>query len=408
MKMVSRNSTTPAKLIVNVRFADLQISTLCRRTRDIPAPIDTYERGIVPAGWFVEVRVIRVFLILVCFATGTAAAKDAVTRTDFFVASDPGLRIFVREVRPQEAKGVPVLLIHGARVPGIGSFDLPVPGGSLAQDIALTGHAVYVMDVRGYGKSSRGPEFSKPPEGHPPLVRSNEAVRDIAAVVSEIRRRWKKNPVLFGWSTGGHWAGYFASLYSDRISAVILHNTIVGVDAPQKLVGRGSDLQDPSHPGQFNYKAVGAYRCSTAESLIGVWDRNIPIEDKPTWRDPAIAKAYVDEALKSDPEGAKRNPPCMRSPNGAMEDSFYSAVGRQFWDASLITVPVLITAGEYDFWSRTEDRERLQEELVHSPAVRIVVIPRATHFVHLDRAEHGRAELLRALNSFLQDLDNKR
>ena len=77
-----------------------------------------------------------------------------VHRQDFFVASEPGIRVFVREVRSSEARAAdraPVLLLHGARVPGVPSFDLDVPGGSLAADLALAGHPAYVMDARGHG-----------------------------------------------------------------------------------------------------------------------------------------------------------------------------------------------------------------------------------------------------------------
>src|SRR5690606_6599825 len=78
-----------------------------------------------------------------------------------------------------------------------------VPGGSLAADLARVGHAVYVMDVRGYGRSSRPPEMSQPPEASRPLVRSPDVVRDVAATVDWIRaRRAVGRVALLGWATG--------------------------------------------------------------------------------------------------------------------------------------------------------------------------------------------------------------
>jgi hypothetical protein len=55
----------------------------------------------------------------------------------------------VREVKPVAAtRREPLLLIHGARVPGIASFDLDVPNGSLAADLALQlNTVVYIMDA---------------------------------------------------------------------------------------------------------------------------------------------------------------------------------------------------------------------------------------------------------------------
>jgi pimeloyl-ACP methyl ester carboxylesterase len=85
-----------------------------------------------------------------------------------------------------------------------------------------------------------------------------------------------------------------------------------------------------------------------------------------------------------------------------MEDSFYLATGRQLWDASLITAPTLVLASERDFWSRVEDRELLQKHLVHAPRVKVVVIKDATHFVFLDRSEHGRNELIEQVVSWIK------
>jgi pimeloyl-ACP methyl ester carboxylesterase len=64
-------------------------------------------------------------------------------------------------------------------------------------------------------------------------------------------------------------------------------------------------------------------------------------------------------------------------------------------------VPTLVLASERDFWSRSADRDKMAHDLVHA-SIRVVVIPNATHFVHLDRPEHGRNELLEEMVRFLQ------
>ncbi len=331
-----------------------------------------------------------------------STATASVTRKDLF-AGRAGIRIHVREVRTgRRGACTPILLIHGARVPGVASFDLPVPGGSFAADLAEEGFCVYVMDVRGYGQSTRPSAMNEPPQNHPPLVRSVEAVSDIDTAVEFIRRRTGAARVsLFGWATGGQWAGYYATLHSEKLSHLIMLNALYGADAPDPFMGHGSDMEDPAHPGKLN-PAIGAYRCNKADSLLGAWNRSIPVEDKSTWRDPAVANAYVREALASDPETNRRNPPCFRSPNGALEDSFYLATGRQLWDASFITVPTLVFRSERDFWSRPADVDKLKADLVHAPVVKVVVVPDATHFVHLDRPEHGRRLLLNETVRFLQ------
>ena len=327
----------------------------------------------------------------------TTPGAETLVRTDHFVDGDAGIRLFVREVRasaPSGATRAPILLLHGARVPGVASFDLPVPGGSLAADLAAAGHPTFVMDARGYGRSTRPAAMSQPPEANPPLVRSVEVLRDIDAVVAWIARRTGSPRVdLVGWATGGHWLGFYATLHPDRVGHLVVLNTLYGGTDGHTLLGRGSDLEDKENPGRVS-RSLGAYRWSTATSLLGAWDRSIPLEDKAEWRDPAVAEAYVAAALESDPAGRDREPRAFRAPSGAMEDSFYLATGRSLWDASLILAPTLILRSERDFWSRPADAERLRAELVHAPRVSVVVLPGATHHVHLDRPERGRQTLI--------------
>ncbi|HEY8509527.1 MAG TPA: alpha/beta fold hydrolase, partial [Steroidobacteraceae bacterium] len=192
-------------------------------------------------------------------------AWSAIERVDHRVQGDRGIALAVREVRDEVPSGkVPVILIHGARVPGIASFDLPVEGGSLAQDLALAGHRVFIMDARGYGDSTRLGQTG-PQEGSP-LVRSDEVVRDIAAVVRDVRGRTGRNAVaLLGWATGGHWAGMFASLHPKEVSHLIIYNSLYGAHRGHPTLGPGSDLSDPANPDQFDAARFGAWRLNTAE-----------------------------------------------------------------------------------------------------------------------------------------------
>ena len=148
-------------------------------------------------------------------------------RTDFYVANDAGQQLWVREIRKPgntSAARRPVLLVHGARVPGLPSFDLPVEGGSPAAVLAEAGHDVYLMDVRGYGRSDRPTEMQAPPAFDSTLVRANEAAQDIAVVVDELCRRTGVAQVaLLGWATGGMWCGFYAAWRPERVEALILY-----------------------------------------------------------------------------------------------------------------------------------------------------------------------------------------
>lgn len=329
--------------------------------------------------------------------------SDQRRRRDFFVQRAPGLRLFVREVRGTEpARGVPLLLLHGARVPGVASFDLDVPGGSLAADLAQSGRVVYLMDAHGYGFSTRPAAMAQPRTGNPPLARAPQIVRDVAAVVEAIVERTGSEQVaLFGWATGGTWLGLYATLSPERVSHLITHNTLLGA-TPNASVGAGSSLEDPDQPGRFDFAGTGAYTLSAAASLLRAWDASIPGEDKTAWRDPAVADAYVAAALASDATAEERTPPSFRAPAGALEDSYYLGTGRQLWDGSLLRCSLLISRGGRDFWSAPGDPERLAAQAVHAAEVRRLEQPEATHFVHLDRPERGRAALLDAVRDFLE------
>jgi pimeloyl-ACP methyl ester carboxylesterase len=327
-----------------------------------------------------------------------------VRREDFFVDVGDGTQLLVRGVRPPAPARVPVILIHGARVPGIASFDLPVPAGSLAADLAMGGHPTYVVDARGYGRSTRPPQMSGDPRACAPLVRSPEVVRDLAAVVPAVQGRSGAAAVaVLGWATGAMWAGHYATLYPDHLSHVVFYNSLYGGTVGHPMLGPGSDFEDPVHRGRFNDLEVGGYRLNPAESLLSSWDASIPVADLESWRASEVARAYVQAALDSDETSASRTPPSFRAPSGALEDSFYLACGRQLWDASLITAAALVIRSELDFWSRPEDAELLTEHLVHASRVGTSVLPQATHYVHLDRPKAGRDLFLREVLGFLAE-----
>ncbi|MEO1145167.1 MAG: alpha/beta fold hydrolase [Cyanobacteria bacterium J06638_22] len=215
----------------------------------------------------------------------------AISREDFFVESDPGIEIFVREVVTNvNSTGVPILLIHGGGPGGIASFDLDIPGYSLAADFAQAGHPVYVINVRGWERSTRPTVLDAPADRNPPAVTSEEAVRDIDAVIEWIGDRTGQPQVaLIGWATGGHWAGLHTSQNNDAVSHLIMLNSLYGVDAPWPLTER---FEDPNEPGTFD-PSGGAYRLVDYEGFLRGWDNSIPVDDTTQWRDPAVADAYA-------------------------------------------------------------------------------------------------------------------
>jgi pimeloyl-ACP methyl ester carboxylesterase len=333
-----------------------------------------------------------------------AADAQTVVRTDAMAAGPPGIAIFIREVlgRAPSSTTAPLLLVHDTPAGGAASFDLGVPGGSLAADLADAGLRVYLMDARGYGRSSRAARLSSPPRPGVPLTRASEVVEDIGAAVDWIRQRTRVPKVsLLGWGAGGHAVGQFAARRPEVVAAVVFYNTLYGGGPDHPLVGKASELADPAHPGRINRATVGAYRLYDATAILKLWDQSIPGANTAAWRDPQVAAAYVAAVLASDPGGPQQRPPAVRVPTGALADAFEITSGRQAWDAGLVRAPALILFSERDFWSRAEDRDRLKAHLINAGEVQVVTLAGATHYAHLDRPERGRQALIDALKAFL-------
>ncbi|GEP53481.1 alpha/beta fold hydrolase [Reyranella soli] len=333
--------------------------------------------------------------VMLASAAAPALAAD-IRRSDFRVTTADGVGIQLRELRPANAgDGAPLILVHGARVPGLASFDLEVPGGSFGADLAeRLRRVVYIMDARGYGGSDRPDALSRPAKESKPLSRAHEVVRDIHAAVQAVQQRSGANRVaLLGWATGGMWCAYYASLWPDNVSHLVTLNALYGGNTQHSALGPDSANADPNQRHRFN-PATGGYAIYDAASLFPGWDRSIPVPDKASWRDPAVADAYGRAALASDPTSPSRTPAAFRAPLGAIEDSFYQASGRRLFDAGAITAATLVVRSELDFWSRPEDADAFVRDAGRARSVTLLTLPGATHFVHLERPDKGRARLL--------------
>jgi pimeloyl-ACP methyl ester carboxylesterase len=220
-------------------------------------------------------------------------------------------------------------------------------------------------------------------------------VRDLGTVVDALR---VDQVDLVGWATGGHWAAWYAGSNPDRVRNLVLFNSLYGAVTGHPML---ESFGDPERPGEFDDERFGAYRLSEAADLLPAWDASIPVPDKTEWRDPAVARSYVDNALASDPTSNDRTPPSFRAPNGAMKDSYHLATGRNLWDAGRITARTLVLRSEYDFWSRPADVSTLVDDLTMAKDVRAVELAGATHHAHLDRYTHGRGQLLDELTGWL-------
>ena len=115
-------------------------------------------------------------------ASAHAQAPQLVTEEMMVKSPDPGIEIYVRNKRPANMTAFrperTVLFVHGATYPAHAAFDLKLGGQSWMDYIAARGYDVYLLDLRGYGKSTRPKEMAEPAENNPPLMRGDTAVKE--------------------------------------------------------------------------------------------------------------------------------------------------------------------------------------------------------------------------------------
>lgn len=327
-----------------------------------------------------------------------------IDRKDFTVETADGVSVAIREVRQRGVSTrTPMVLLHGTSIPGLSEFDLPVPGGSLAEDLAARGHVCYILDARGFGRSERPAAMDKPPTATKPLVRTIEITRDLEAAVDHLRASTGQERVgILGWGIGATCAGMFASLRPEKVSHLVFYAIVYGGAAGNPLFQDPARWDDPEHPYRLNPAVFGNYKFNELSALEGHWNGLIPIEDKDEWRDPAMLAAFQEALLDGDPTSRDRTPPSYRSPNGMLADlHLMGGHGQRLFHASQIYAKVMIVNPEYDELSQKPDIDVLMEDLCHADEVVLWEPEGATQYLILDRPEHGRDEMLVRLDSFL-------
>ena len=173
--------------------------------------------------------------------------------------------------------------------------------------IAARGYDVYLLDIRGYGKSTRPKEMAEPPEAIRPIVRGETAVKDIGAVVDFIlARRNIARLNLLGWSWGTTLMATYTTqnAHKGRAAGALR----AGLDSADRIAGAGWARAARRLPHGRTRTGAGALDDRRARGQEGGL---IPAG----WFD-----AWADATFASDPDGAKMNPPVLRAPNGVVQD----------------------------------------------------------------------------------------
>jgi pimeloyl-ACP methyl ester carboxylesterase len=336
------------------------------------------------------IRAAAVLLSLLAIDARAANPQQLVMEEFRVATADPDITLYVRNKHPKgqsKFAGERILLfVHGSTYPAETSFDLPLDGMSWMDYIARRGYDVYLVDIRGYGQSSRPPAMAEPALDNEPLVRTETAVMDVAAAVDFIRKRRQVDKInLLGWSWGTSIMGWYTAQNNDKVNKLVLY-------APRWL--SGASLMDSGGK-------LGAYRTVTRDNAKARWLTGVAEDKKAALIPAGWFEMWADATFASDPEGMKRNPPVLRAPNGTLQDT------REFWgtnkplyDPGAIRVPTFLVHAEWDADLPSPMLYAYFEKLSNTPYKRYVQIGEGTHTVMMEK---NRMQLFEAVQQFLDE-----
>lgn len=326
-------------------------------------------------------------------ATGAFAQTPKIVMEEMMVPStDAGIEIYVRNKRPADMNTFrperTVLFVHGSTYPAHTAFDLQLDGMSWMDYIASRGYDVYLLDLRGYGKSTRPKEMEVDAKENPPLTRGEVAVKDIGSVVDHIlKRRNLQRVTLLGWSWGTTLMSTYTTQNPNKVEKLALY-------APQWIRQTPSLVQ--AGPGP-----IAAYRTVPKSAAKDRWLNGVPEDKKASLIPAGWFEQWADATWATDPVGSKQNPPVLRAPNGTVADTAdFWAAGKAYYDPAKITVPTLLVLAEWDRDTPPYMAQTLFPLLTNAPTKRMVMLSEGTHTIIMEK---NRMKLFEAVQNFLDE-----
>jgi pimeloyl-ACP methyl ester carboxylesterase len=324
---------------------------------------------------------------------------ELVTESTMIPSGDTGIELYVRNKRPVSMTNFPadriLLYVHGATYPSETAFDLPIAGASMMDLIAARGYDVYLVDIRGYGRSTRPPEMSAPPEANPPIVSTDVAVRDFGAAVDHVLKRRSVTRInLMGWSWGTAIAGKYTSEHNDKVHRLVLF-------APLWIFRKDTVIAPAPEAAGKNAPPLGAYRLVSKEVAKARWLQGVPEARKAGLIPSGVFEAWIEATWATDPDATRHDPPMLRAPNGVIADALaYWTAGKAHYDPGKITVPTFLIHAEWDFDLPSYQAQAYFAELKNAPYKRLVEIGEGTHTVMLEK---NRMQFYREIMGFLDE-----
>ncbi len=347
------------------------------------------------AHWLAQTAALLSGLGLILLASLALADEPKLDAESYLIPSDdPGIQLYIRNKHPAGVTNFPaekiLLYVHGATYPSETSFDLPLNGRSMMDYIAREGIDVYLVDVRGYGGSTRPPEMDKPASENKPVVDTPTAVRDVGAAVTHIlQRRGVAKINLMGWSWGTAIMGMYTTEHNDRVNRLVLYAP-AWIFTTRPAIGGGDS-------------PLAAYRTVSRDSARQRWLNGVPENKKADLIPSGWFEQWADATWATDPVGSKQTPPVLRAPNGVLQDfRTYWIAGKPQYDPADIRVPTLLIHAEWDADLPSDQARGYFTKLTNVPYKRFVEIGEGTHTVMMEK---NRMQFFREIMNFLTEPD---
>lgn len=295
---------------------------------------------------------LQALLLLAIAMPLTVAADQAELQRHTVIADGHPLAVWEKSA-PHASEAI--LLVHGRTYSARPDFDLQVDGEdlSLMDGLVAEGYAVYAVDLRGYGETTRDDtEWLTP----------NRAADDVAIVVEWIAAAgdWSIRPHLFGWSMGSTVSQLAVQRQPGNVSSLTLFG-----------YWRDDDVELPADDWDIEL----AKAKNTVEHAASDFITPGSISQK-------AINAYVAQSLAADP---------IRVDLKGIAQ--YNAL-----DGSRINVPTLVIVGEHDPLAPAERQAKLFTRLATGHK-QWVTVPGGDHAAFL---ESPRAYFIHELVAFLQ------
>jgi pimeloyl-ACP methyl ester carboxylesterase len=134
-------------------------------------------------------------------------------------------------------------------------------------------------------------------------------------------------------------------------------------------------------------ESIGAWRDVSIAEQLKRFVEDVPPDHAPVLLQPDLVE-WAPAYLATDSEADSRTPAAVRIPNGPQADIIAAMSGRLAFDPGRVAAPTLIVRGAWDHLCRDSDAAWLMQAL-GSRENADVVIPAATHLMHLERGRDG-------------------